>query len=184
MESTGFRSGRRRNPVSLTIDRISTEEEVAMSIRALANKNPAIIIAGIVLCLGICGWSVVRTVAPSRPGQELYFTNDDGKTWFADRWDRATPFDKDGKEAVCAAVYDCNGKQFVAYVTRLTPDSIKKAAQNGGKLQQASTANPPLRKEYKKPGDTRWRDIEGNFAEMQRYLTIDCANGPAMQELP
>lgn len=155
-----------------------------MSIRNLVNNNPPLIIAGIVLCLGICGWSVVRTVTPSQPGQELYFTNDDGKTWFADRWDRATPFDKDGKEAVCATVYDCNGKTFVAYMTRLTPDSIKKAQANGGKLQPATTANPPLRKEYKKPGDAKWHDIDGNVAELQRYLRIDCASGPAMQVTP
>jgi hypothetical protein len=59
---------------------------------------------------------------------QLYYTVDDGKTWFADSAYKIAPFDKDGKTAVIAEVfsYDNGSKKFCAYLAKYTPEAKKK----------------------------------------------------------
>jgi hypothetical protein len=53
------------------------------------------------------------------PGRAFY-TTDEGQTWFADVLYRATPFDHEGKPAYGAIVVECDGKPYVALLTRLS----------------------------------------------------------------
>ena len=57
---------------------------------------------------------------------QVFFTDDDGKTWFPDDAKRVPPFDRNGKPAVRAHVYKCGGKTFVNHMERYTPEAKKK----------------------------------------------------------
>lgn len=113
-----------------------------MGIRETLNENPGIttgITAGIiVLALGVIIWQTVGNNYPPTPIARAFFSDDDGKTFFADSTDNIPPFDHNGKQAVKAVVFTCdNGKtKFVGYLERFSP-----AAK--AKLQAAMDANRP-----------------------------------------
>lgn len=98
-----------------------------------------------------------------------FYSDDDGKTWFADSAFKVPPFDHDGKTAVSAEVfsYDGGSKEFCAYLSRYTTqaktalDSAIADAQRQGKsldtvelfhdrgfIQRGMQA--------KRPGDSTW----------------------------
>ena len=89
-----------------------------MGIRETLNKNPGITTgatAGIILlAVGFIIYQLSGGGTPS-VATKAYFTIDDGKTWFSDDINKVPPFDKDGKQAVKAYVYECpGGKPFVS----------------------------------------------------------------------
>jgi hypothetical protein len=59
---------------------------------------------------------------------KAFFTTDDGKSFFVDRFDRVPPFRKDGKTAVRAQVFSCDDgrTKFVGYLEMYAP--LDKAA--------------------------------------------------------
>ncbi len=61
---------------------------------------------------------------PQIPTQ-AYYSVDDGQTFFADDINLVPPFEKDGKMAVRAHVFTCDGGKtpFVAYLERYTPEA-------------------------------------------------------------
>jgi hypothetical protein len=77
------------------------------------------------LTFGLLG----RWLSPGeRPklAHKVFFTTDDGKTWFADEADKIPPFEKDGKPAYRVYVYRCgDGKPFVSHLERYTPEAKK-----------------------------------------------------------
>ena len=138
-----------------------------MGLRETLNENPRLttgLTAGIiVIVLAFILW-------PSGGGggggagtrdSEIYFSIDDGKSWFADSARKVPPFQKDGKEAVRARVFKSGGKDAVNHLERYTPDAAKK-------LQALYDANKPMNDptlfeqitqnglEVKKPGDAKW----------------------------
>ncbi|HSV16405.1 MAG TPA: hypothetical protein VLI90_19230, partial [Tepidisphaeraceae bacterium] len=61
------------------------------------------------------GGTNAQPTAPSR----VYFSDDDGKTFFADDAALIPPFDHNGHTAVMAMVFKCPGKQpFIGYLLR------------------------------------------------------------------
>ena len=106
-------------------------------------------------------------------------------TRFADDVKKVPPFIKDGKEAVRVHVYKCkDGKKFVAYLERLTPESKK--ALDAFNSKDPKTVNPGDAAnigmmmqegvEYKKPGDKQWVRMSTNFSKFQELMTIRCPN--------
>lgn len=59
-------------------------------------------------------------------GDEVWFTTDDGKTWFAMPSSTLAPAEKDGKTAVRAHVFVCEGEKYVGYLERLSPDAARR----------------------------------------------------------
>lgn len=112
----------------------------------------AIIVAANVWLL----WSTFGHSGPSGRREQLYFTTDDGATYFPDDASKLTPFDHDGKPAVRAHVYAVGGKKWVAYLEQNTKrgrealDALRKGQAGPEKLQGL------ILTEVKKPGDTRW----------------------------
>ena len=133
-----------------------------MGIRQTVNENPGIStgisIAVIVVILGVILWEAFASPhSPSGRRRQAFYSDDDGKTWFADRANKLTPFtDSNGKQAVYAYVYKCGagGKPFVAYLLRAT-EQERQAAQKSGQ----SVDDVPLNlmySEVKKPGAKEW----------------------------
>jgi len=59
----------------------------------------------------------------------VWFTSDDGKTWFPVAAMTESPMEKDGKSAVRCYVFACDGEQFVSHVERLNPETLKRIKQ-------------------------------------------------------
>ena len=139
-----------------------------MGIRETLNENPRLttgITAGIIILTLIwILWSVFggggNTPTAGGVGK-VFFTDDDGKSWFPDDATKIPPFDHNGKQAVRAHVYKCDGKTFVNHMERYTADAKKKLEalqKKGGPI-----ADPTLMEsvqmsglEYKSPGQGNW----------------------------
>jgi hypothetical protein len=117
--------------------RAAQREENAVGIRETLNDNPrittAVTIAVIVVVLAFILWpsSGPGGGGSAAPGK-LFFTDDDGKTWFPDDASKLPPFDHNGKQAVEAVVYRCDGKTFVNHMKRYTPQGKKMMEQRQG----------------------------------------------------
>src|SRR5687768_1133376 len=135
---------------------------MTMGVRETINEKPRLvagIAAGVVVIA--CAFIALRmsNAGPGEPSDKAFFTTDDGKTWFVDEATKISPFQRDGKEAVRAYVFDCNGKPFVNHVERYTADgrkAVETALAAKGAGQPADVAGQ-LRlsgAEVKKPGAT------------------------------
>lgn len=147
-----------------------------MGIREKVNQNPGIaigtasaviVLAGIILVLQTRGGTASGSASGSG---RLFFTTDDGKTWFTDDATRVPPFMKDAKEAVRAYVYrTSDGTEFVGFLERYSSE--------GKKALEAALARPPEQQtddpfmavagalEWKKPGDSAWVSASDPRAE-------------------
>lgn len=100
-----------------------------MSVREALNSKKSVGIAFgvsfLVLAVGILVYS--QWPAHKIKGDKVFFTDDDGQSWFQDSKYLTPPFDRNGKTVVRACVYsyDHDGKRYCAYLMRYT-DSAKK----------------------------------------------------------
>ena len=136
-----------------------------MGLRETLNQNPKIttgVTAGLVLV--ILAYLLYSGMSGGRPGvgssaSKAFFTDDDGKTWFADDAKKVSPFDHGGKQAVLARVYKCGGKTFVNHMERYTPEAKKKVEEviAKGKVQNDPTAlDVGAGLQVKAPGQKDW----------------------------
>lgn len=155
-----------------------------MSVREILNRNPVlatgsalvIVLVAVIVAYFSYKSSAVEAVSPIT---QVYYSNDDGKSWFADSIAKVPPFDKDGKEADLAYVYQCpDGKRFVAYLQRYTPEGKKNldAARahwtpSGGMLPNVSSQQT----EVKKPSQSQWTN--GADQAAIAIMTLRCPAG-------
>lgn len=85
---------------------------------------------------------------PSNGGDKLFYSVDDGATWFEDSADLVPPFDHNGKPACQVFVYSVDGgkSQFAGYLQRFNAAAKKQLNQN------ANTPRSIGGMEVKKPG--------------------------------
>jgi hypothetical protein len=105
-----------------------------VGIRETLNEKPAlttgITIGIIVLVLAIILFQMRRGGGSTSGGGagvtgKSFFSTDDGATYFPEDSSKIPPFDYKGKTAVRAYVFSCDGKPFVAYLQRYTPEAKK-----------------------------------------------------------
>ena len=135
-----------------------------MGIRETLNQNQNLTIGAvaaiIILILALTFWPSRNTPGGSNAVTKNFYSIDDGKSWFPDDAKKIPPFDHNGKQAVSANVYKCDGKTFVNHLTRYTPDAKKKMEA----LAVKAVANDPTATEsiqltgleVKRPGDADW----------------------------
>jgi hypothetical protein len=122
-----------------------------------------------------------------------YYSDDDGKTWFADSAYRVAPFDHNGKTAVVAHVYSYadGAKEFCAYLAQFTPEAKAKLeaaiaeAQKQGKPPGSVSlyADQTFMKSgvvVKKPGDTTWLAYTDPMANA--VFTIKAPDGSVVDQ--
>ena len=126
------------------------------------------------------GFSFRSTHQKAWPGPitEAFYSNDDGKSYFADALGKPVPFDHDGSPAYRAYVYRCGSSSnpFIGYLARETgrqnsiPSASTEDAVNAG-------ATPPSSGgvEVKKPGDQRWVPLDS--AEGTAIANVICPDG-------
>ena len=154
-----------------------------MGLRETLNQNPAITtgatIGLIVVILAVIIWQSVGGGGPGTPSStpKAFYSIDDGKSWFADDASKIPPFDKGGKQAVKAMVFSCNGKQFVAWLQRYTPEAkqkIETAMKSGGGKPDFGRIDTVQMTgvEVKAPGGKDW--VKQTDPAAAKIMTPDC----------
>ncbi|MFN4241613.1 MAG: hypothetical protein ACK4PI_00080 [Tepidisphaerales bacterium] len=155
-----------------------------MGIRETLNEKPQLVTG---IAIGILALAVILIAvqlfggsrrAEGRVSNKQFFTVDDGQTLFVDDISKIPPFDHQGKQAVRAKVFTCDGgrTRFVGYLERYSPQAIE-AMQRAAAGGDNDTAQMQLEAglEVKRPGETRWtpfRDGEG-----YRIIAVQCPEG-------
>ena len=161
--------------------------EEFVGIRETINQKPrvAAVIAGAIvcLCLGVCLSLLLR----GRPNVTIaaplaFYSDDDGKTWFIDDLTKVTPFDHEGRQAVHAEVFRCNGgAPFVGFLERCSDASRAKIARldiQDSKARWMTVSADPM--DVKKPGQTKWVSspmFAGSPEEYHLIVTPVCREG-------
>jgi hypothetical protein len=113
------------------------------------------------------------------PLTKAFYTVDDGQTWFVDEIHKASPFDKDGKEACRVMVYQCGGKQFAGYLQRYTAEGRAKFAELANKpyleVVKEITELSTTATEVKKPGDKTW--VPAGDDKASEIMDVACPSG-------
>ena len=163
-----------------------------MAVRDFIRNRPRL--AGALAVVAILGAGVaifvqVRGMGPSGPGN-LYYTTDDGKSYFADSALKIPPFDKGGKPAARAHVFECGGKREVGYLSRYTPEAIRaleeakasrgtgKPPPNPGRLATIGTTGM----EVKRPGEATWVK-QSDAARATAIRVFRCRDGSTPREV-
>jgi hypothetical protein len=158
-----------------------------VKIRETLRENQALGIGvsiAALLLIGGMAWSMFGRLAEQvSMASELYFTEDDGKTLFVDDSANIAPFLRNGKEAVQAGVFQCNGKSpFVGYLLRYAEAGRKELMKLSEAERRSTAANViKLRQKYgqvKRPGESKWQLIEDEQSVgIGDIMTPPCPDG-------
>jgi hypothetical protein len=135
---------------------------------------PVLVIASV----GYCVWTLRAESHLEGPIDQAYFSDDDGKTYFADSIEKAMPFDHNGKKAYRAYVFTCENET-TPFVGLLGRD---------GKAQPVSANNHYAVKEaqsqieVKKPGTDKW--VLFMSPDGQKLLQSVCPSGHPVSVQP
>lgn len=136
--------------------------EVAKSPRGLAAAAGLIVLAVL-----LHHWLGGATIPANL--KQAFFSDDDGRSYFADDINQLYPFDHNGKPAYRTYVYKCGGgAPFVAYVERLTDAGRAKitelrqkpAAEVGNQIADTISNGTDV----KKPGEAKWVSAKSSGA--------------------
>jgi hypothetical protein len=98
-----------------------------MGIREKLKESPSTAAGAAAIFVLVAVAIIVHSFWPEKKADlsQAFYTDDDGKTWFADSTYLVTPFDHNGKTAVVAQIYsyDDGKKQFCAYLAQFTPQA-------------------------------------------------------------
>jgi len=154
-----------------------------VGIRQTLNDKPAIaygVVAALFVIAGGALFFVMRggsnTVQNTKPvGDQGFYTDDDGKTWFADDLQKATPFKHYGKDAVRAMVYRCSdGKAFCAYMVRHTDLGRQQTGMMLVIGPRPMFGDHALN-EIKKPNAPSWLPVENKtVAKVNDVMAVSC----------
>ena len=161
-----------------------------MGIRQTLNARPmlagGITVVALALAVGLVLWQTMGGTIQrpqNLPGSKVYFSDDDGQSFFAADAQTLTPFKHNNREAVRALVYQCDGgKPFVGYLERMTaegrshpPDALADVGRRRPKVGVVALV------EIKKPGaKNAWVPVQQrNVPEWQKVMKVDCPDGQA-----
>lgn len=152
-----------------------------MGIREWMNQHRGVatglVSAVVLLAVGLIVVQVMasRKKYPSE-SPDSFFTVDDGKTYFTASSDNIPPFDYKGQQAVHAYVFESNGKRFVGYLERYTPEA-RSAILAGKRTPQVERFGRQL----KKPGAGEWVK-SGDLAVEAKISDVRSPDGHGVPE--
>lgn len=156
-----------------------------MSVRIAIERHQRWTVFATIAVIAVCFFATrqaYRGDALSDVITRVYFSHDDGKTYFAGGIEKGFDFPHEGKQACRAYVFRCDsGKAFVGYLGR-------RAASRGGApatpdaryLGKESAA--PGEIEIKKPGGDKWVSL--GSVEGQQIVRSLCPKGTPESVLP
>jgi hypothetical protein len=97
------------------------------SVREKLNDGKFGIIVGVVMVAlaGLAIYYYTRPAFPHVDATQLYYSDDDGASYYKDSVYKFPPYDHNGKTAYQVTVLSDNGHKFVGYLIRYTPDAHK-----------------------------------------------------------
>ena len=157
-----------------------------MGIRETLNEKPQVAIGAsaalIALAVGAVAYQLAgASSADGARTRKVFVSVDDGQTFTVQPSDQIPPFTLDGKEAVVARVYECDGKRFVAYLQKFTPAGKKALEQlqteRGAAAVNAAAPTGVAETDflYKKPGGTEW--VTPTSPKAADVLRVRCPSG-------
>ena len=157
-----------------------------MGIRQTLNEKPGLSIG---LAAGLIVLAIIFIIYEMSGGgggagagagiRQDFYSDDDGKTWFADEADKITPYKTDKGMAAKAYVFRCkDGKEFCGYLERYTPEGQKKFQQLQGQPGAGRALGTMKRQltEVKKPGVKTWTKF--NPDNQQPYEDVETPTCP------
>ena len=163
-----------------------------MGMRDFVKQRPSV--AAAVAVVMIAGAAVAifvqaRDFGSSGPGK-AFFTTDDGKTFFVDSATKLPPFDKGGKPAYRAHVFECGGKRVVGFLSGYTPDALKLVEE--AQKYKAAGKRPPNMQQLaavgttglmvKRPGEPMWVS-QTDAARATMVRVFRCPDGGTPEEV-
>lgn len=157
-----------------------------MGFRETVNRNSALVAGVVITAVLAAGYIVVRQITGAsdqrRFQKAAYFSSDDGKTWFEDDIKIKPPYQVGGKETVRAYVYECDGKAFVGYLERFSPEMKAaseefEAAAKAGKVPDFGKLGA-LRNtgtQVKRPGESTW--VAQGSPQGTELMKVKCPSG-------
>jgi hypothetical protein len=152
--------------------------EQSTGVREWLNKHPGLALgltAGVALAAILA--IVVQVMASRKKYPEglpsAYYSVDDGQSYFVAGMENVPPFQHDGKEAVRAHVFKCgNGKPFVGYLERYTPEAHKAVVE-----KRATPQHQISGRELKRPGaNNAWVTTKDQKASIA-IADVRCPDG-------
>jgi hypothetical protein len=157
-----------------------------MSIRQKINDNPMmvglisgglVLIAILLVLWQLFGGGSSRNFA--LPDQ-LFYSDDDGKTFFPASNSNIAPFDHNGKKAYQAEVYRCgSNKPFVAFLIKYNDEGKRQMESDlkSGTKPADVYAQGLSYAEYKGPGGKKWVTRRGDAMEFVHLTHPTCPDG-------
>jgi len=163
-----------------------------MGIRQTLNERPALAVGLAISFIAIAIAMVVWQIGGSRQGtsnaggiasDQDYFSDDDGKSYFADSKTKFAPFMHNGKAAYLAGVFRCGekGTPFVAYLGKY-PDDVRQrleAELKGGSSAVRVGRIASAGMLVKKPGQAKWVS-PGEMDAYTKITDVTCPNNEPM----
>jgi hypothetical protein len=153
-------------------------------VRTYLNEHPLVAagftLAAPVLILYVIWHGGGTRNSVTRSLNEAWYTDDDGKTWYADDKSLMPPVDHNGKTAVRAYVFSFDGgkDEFVGYLERYTPEARQALEQARAEVITEKIPPPALLYsqiqmsgiELKRPGESNWINVRDPEAAAIRKL--------------
>lgn len=162
-----------------------------MPVREALNKNKGVALAatGALLCIAVAAIAWEFHGGGPQEVTKVFYTVDDGKTWFADDANKLSPFDYNGQQAYHVDVFrGSDGKEFAGVIERYTDEAKTKLIQiralppeqqNPQEVQAVVGSGL----EVKRPVDTKWYLM--NSSEGASIMSVRSSQGgPAIGVLP
>ncbi len=141
-----------------------------MNFRELVNRRPKLAAASIIaIAVLAIGFSFQSSRGPklSGPITQAFFSDDDGKSWFAEDINKPFPFDHNGRQAYRAYVFRCqSGDPFVGYLASFSDAGAPKGTTAAPtRSEQFGPQKIPVM-QVKKPGESNWIPIDSPQGEL------------------
>jgi hypothetical protein len=120
---------------------------------------------------------------PAHPLVKMYYTADDGRTWFADDFDKVAPFDHDGSPAVHCFVFKCSSSApFAGYLQEYTQALHDQLTGLTKVDAQHTSLDPSGEILVKKPGGKNW--VLSYSPQGIKIMDVHCPGGSAERPEP
>jgi hypothetical protein len=155
-------------------------------LRGVVNRHRIAATAIALLVIGgSCAW-IMWSQRPAKhalpPSGTAFYTVDDGATLFIDDAERLPPFTHDGKPAVRAIVYSCDGgrTQFVGWIQKLPEEALNKALAAARDPRTIDDDDIAAKSGWlvKRPGSADWVNSKTDRARFNEIISrVKCPNG-------
>lgn len=159
-----------------------------MGIGETLRRHPGAFKAAASLLILICAGVIYVEYKSQNPSVsssagKVFYSDDDGKTWFSDDPLKGSPYDHNGKQAHRALVYRCSsGQPFVAFLAKYSDAQI---AQSQAELAHAPPGTPSRLfgsppQDLRKPGQSAW--VTNKTPSMGGHPEVACPDGHGTAE--